>query len=160
MFGVWTGDLRRGKSRRAPSRKGHRRLTCESLEDRRVLAGDTVEILPDTITVPQDSPWTVLDVLDNDIFPDDYAGPRRISSASFGQLGGAVRLVDDGRAIEYQPPAGVAGTDSLVYIVDRQHVGQVKVRIDAPLADDLFDVVQHTPEQRFDLLANDPFFPG
>ncbi|MFV2069851.1 MAG: Ig-like domain-containing protein, partial [Pirellulales bacterium] len=100
------------------------------------------------------------DVLENDIFPDDYAGPRRTSSASFGQLGGAVRLVDDGRAIEYQPPAGVAGTDSLVYIVDQEYVGQVKVDVDAPLADDLFDVVQHTPEQPFDLLANDPFFRG
>ena len=60
---------------------------------------------------------------------------------------------------EYQPPPGVHGEDSLVYIVDGQYVGQVSVTIEPPLTDDTFDVVQHSPEVRLDLLTNDPFFP-
>jgi hypothetical protein len=152
-------ESRRWADRSAAGSGRYRRsLVLESLEDRRMLAGDAVELLPDTFTLPEDSPWAELDVLANDAFPDDYSGARRISSASYGSLGGVVRLADEGTLLEYQPPAGVHGEDSLVYIVDGQYVGQVTVTIEPPLADDTFDVVQHSPEVRLDLLKNDPFF--
>ena len=124
-----------------------------------MLSGDAVELLPDRFTLSGESSWVELDVVANDIFPDDYSGARRISSASYGSLGGVVRLAGGGTLLEYQPPAGVYGDDALVYIVDEQYVGQVTVTIEPPLADDSFDVVQHSAEVRLDVLANDAFYP-
>ena len=154
------GGRRRAGLGRAAGGRRHRGLLVERLEDRRLLAGDTVELRPDSFALPEESSWTALDVLANDAFPDDYSGARRITSASYGSLGGVVRLASEGTLLEYQPPAGVHGEDSLVYIVDGQHVGQVRVTIQPPVADDVYDIVERSPEVRLGVLANDRFFPG
>ena len=42
------------------------------------------ELIADNVSASTDGPEMTLDVLANDIFPADYAGPGLITSVSFG----------------------------------------------------------------------------
>jgi len=113
----------------------------------------------DSLTIPPDGIQRRLEVMANDPFWPDYAGPREITSVSVTSAGGEVEIGADRRSILYTPPEGAYGKDEFVYIVDGVYPARVTISIPETLKPDQVELVQHTPGT-FDLLANDPFWPG
>ena len=87
------------------------------------------------------------------------AGHGEITSVSVASAGGEVLVAPDRRSILYTPPDGAFGNDEFIYIVDGIYPARVTISIPETLKSDQVELVQHTPGT-FDLLANDPFWPG
>ncbi|MGI9427496.1 MAG: beta-propeller domain-containing protein, partial [Bythopirellula sp.] len=113
----------------------------------------------DEFEIPPDGLQRTLDVLANDPFWQDYAGPREITSISVTSAGGDAAIAADRRSILYTPPEGAYGKDEFIYIVDHIYPARVTISIPEVLEFDQLETVQHTPKT-FHLLANDPFWPA
>lgn len=135
-------------------RRSHR---VESLEARYMLDGDGVTVTPDSYDLVQNGAQVELAVLANDVFDDDYAGDRLITSVSFGSEGGRIDVSDDGARVLYTPPADFAGTETFLYAIDGSHTGRVYVNISSPVADDLYVIPPDGVTRTLDVLDNDPF---
>ena len=79
----------------------------EPLESRQLLAVDGATLVSDTFEVRQNQDATSLSVLVNDLFDDDYAGGKRITSVSLGSQGGRINIEESADALSYAPAAGV-----------------------------------------------------
>lgn len=130
-----------------------RRMFLEPLESRMLLdaSGDFFE-------VRQNSGTQSLDVLHNDVFAADYSGPKQITSTSFGSKGGLIRIAEDRRSLEYDPPADGFGTETFTYYVDHQFSAEVTISIIAPLQHDRFTVNPNDRVWTLDVSANDPYW--
>ena len=86
----------------------------------------------DSLSLPQDSAAVLLDVLANDADPEGQ--PLVLVSAS--AIAGLVE-VTSGNLLRYTPPAGFAGSDSIVYEIaddlDQRSTAQVNVTITPPV---------------------------
>lgn len=149
-----------GALRKAVRRKPRGRFRLESLEPRLALDAQGATLAPDAFDLRQNGAQVEFDVLGNDRFDADYAGAKRITSASYGDQGGRIEIAEDGGSVLYTPPADFAGVETFVYAVDGRHTATVSVRIASPLADDGFQVVPNGEEVALDVLANDPFWDG
>ncbi len=67
---------------------------------------------------------------------------------------------DDGQSIIYTRREHVYGKDSLTYIVDERYPAQLRITIQDPLDDDVYEMVQFDPEREFRVLRNDRFWKG
>ncbi len=101
-----------------------------------------------------------LELLQNDPFPADYLGARKITIVSETRLGGQLAVASDGQSVVYTMPEGVYGKDSFVYIVDDRYPARVTVDIPNPLESDRGELVQNDGPTVFAVLANDPLWPG
>ncbi|MEX2315946.1 MAG: beta-propeller domain-containing protein [Pirellulales bacterium] len=151
--------MRRPALTRKRSSKGRRRLQFETLERRYVLSGQAV-LVNDAFSLHQNGPQTPLDVLANDIFDADYAGPRQITSVSFGDQGGRIEIAAEQKSILYTPPADYFGMETFVYAVDGQRTARVTVNVQGLLAFDEYVILPDGIEHTLDVLANDPFWEG
>ncbi len=147
----------RNRSVRVSKARG---LRLESLEFRRLLAGDTTILVADEFTVRQNSGPGEMDVLANDLFADDYPGARQITAVSFGSEGGRIEIGPDHTSLVYAPPADFSGTETFSYFVDGQLLTTVSVEITSPLRPDNFRIPPDGQPHRLNLLANDPFWAG
>lgn len=125
---------------------------------RRLLDGHLPELVADEIVARQNSEPQMVAVLDNDVFPEGYDGPRSITSVSFGTEGGRVSISSDSKSILYTPPADFSGAESFVYFVDDQAHATVSVIVEAPLANDRFTIPPDGILRDLDVLENDPFW--
>jgi len=125
-----------------------------------MLDGDGVVVTPDSYDLIQNGAQVELAVLANDVFDDDYAGAKLITSVSFGSEGGRIEPGAAGQSVLYTPPADFAGTETFLYAIDGQHTGSVSVQVDAPLADDQFTVPPDGVTRTLDVLGNDPSGAG
>ncbi|MBM4092230.1 MAG: hypothetical protein FJ276_22805, partial [Planctomycetes bacterium] len=105
----------------------------------------------------QDSEQNRMQVLGNDPFWPGYGGARRITAVTAGSQGGAIAVIDDGRAIAYTPPAGFAGWDDFRYVVDGRYEAAVSVQVHRPVRDDAFDVDAGSTRLPLMLTENDTF---
>ncbi|MCA9120306.1 MAG: beta-propeller domain-containing protein [Planctomycetaceae bacterium] len=132
-----------------------RRLYLEPLEARVLL-----DASGDFFDVRQNSDPQALDVLRNDVFDQDYSGPRLITSTSFGSKGGLIRIADDRKSLEYTPPADGFGTETFTYYVDHNLSATVSVSLVAPLAHDQYTINPNDEAWTLDVMANDVFWDG
>ena len=139
------------------SRK-RRRLALEQLQRREFLDASGVLVADDHLELRQGSPAVEIDLLANDLFDDDYAGDRKITSSSFGSRGGLIRVALDGQSVEYELPADFAGTETFEYYIDFEHRGTVRIAIESPLGRDRFSVNPDGQQVTLDVLANDPMW--
>jgi hypothetical protein len=115
----------------------------------------------DTATVPEDSPETTLQVLDNDT---DDGGQKEVQSTSNPAHGTA--FVETGGAdVHYQPDPDYCGPDSLTYTLNGGSQADVSITVtcidDAPVAvNDSFTVPQDAGPSAVDVLANDTDVDG
>ncbi|MCA9265097.1 MAG: hypothetical protein KDA60_14655, partial [Planctomycetales bacterium] len=147
---------------RAQSNRRHHRKMCgtESLETRCMLDGAAVQTVLDQWEVHENSRDNPLDVLANDTIPADYAGPGVITSVSYGQEGGNLRISDDGKSVFYAAGADFVGTDRFTYYIDDLFAGEAEVEVTSPLQPDRFEFPADGRSRRLDVLANDPFWEG
>ncbi|MGD9127922.1 MAG: beta-propeller domain-containing protein, partial [Planctomycetia bacterium] len=115
-------------------------------------------LVGDAFEVHQNDDPQLFDVLANDVFGNDYAGQKRITSVSYGSEGGRVDISDDGLFLQYSPPADFAGSETFVYYVDNTLSATVTVSIDAPLNPDQYEILPTGEGKVLDVLANDPFW--
>lgn len=115
---------------------------------------------PDQYSVVPDGIERQLNVMENDPFWSGYLGPRRITSISVGSAGGAFSVAPDGHSIRYTAALNDARQETFVYVVDDVYPAQVSIDIASPLKCDRFELVQHTALTQFNVLENDPFWPG
>ena len=115
---------------------------------------------PDEYVIPPDGQLHDLQVLDNDPFWAGYTGPKVITLASVSSAGSDVDVAPDGKSILYRPTEEDFGIDQFVYVVDEIYPGRVTVRVPQTLANDRYEIIQNTQDQPFNVLANDPFWPG
>jgi uncharacterized secreted protein with C-terminal beta-propeller domain len=134
-------------------RKMSRRLFLEPLEGRMLM-----DASGDFFDVRQNSGPRAIDVLHNDVFAEDYSGPKQITSTSFGSKGGLIRIAEDRRSLEYDPPADGFGTETFTYYVDHQFSAEVTISIIAPLKHDRFTVNPNDQVWTLDVSANDPYW--
>ena len=132
-------------------------MRIEQLETRYVLNGHAV-LADDAFPLRENGPQVGLDVLANDVFGDEYQGPRLITSVSYGSEGGRIAVAADRRSILYTPPADFFGTETFVYAVDGQYTAQVEVSVAAPLTFDNYTIPPDGQVHVLDVLANDPFW--
>ena len=152
----------RGSSsaKRSSSHNGSKRRSprFETLENRLLLAA---QLADDRFDVFQNSGERPLDVLFNDTFSEDYSGDRLITSVSYGSEGGRVDIAEDGKSIQYTPPADFAGpTETFHYYVDGQYSATVTVAVHPLLRHDSYDFPPDGQTRTLDVLANDPFWEG
>jgi uncharacterized secreted protein with C-terminal beta-propeller domain len=152
--------FRRFRLSALPTPRMRSRLTgcIESLEARCLLDAGTIELVNDAFEARQNSDAISLDVLANDIFGPDYAGPKEISAVSYGSQGGSISISDDTRSLLYAPPADYEGEEQFTYFVDGAAFATVTVRVQSPLAEDRISMNPDDAEHSLDLLANDPFW--
>ncbi len=149
--------VRLRKTRSRGCRAAQRKLVLERLERRELLYAPT--LVDDSFATQQNSQPQQLPVLANDVFPEDYAGARVITSVSYGSEGGQLQLADGRQALVYTPPADFAGKETFVYFVDGQFSANVTVSVASPLASDHFQVYPEAQSETLDVLGNDPFWP-
>ncbi|NQU21188.1 MAG: beta-propeller domain-containing protein, partial [Candidatus Nealsonbacteria bacterium] len=99
---------------------------------------DVYRVEPDTI-------GNALPVLVNDLFGADYTGAGRITAVTETVAGAAAAVSEDGKSIEYTPPAGFTGEDTFTYTVD----GALKAEVTVWAAASVEDVLP-----QFDSLAD------
>lgn len=136
-----------------------RRMLIERLEQRYVLDAGLADLSDDLFDVHQNGLAEPLDVLANDRFGSDYAGPRQVTSVSYGSEGGSVAIAADRQSILYAPPADFAGIETFLYVVDNLYTAEVQVSIAAPLGSDQFEIPPDGVARRLDVMENDPFWP-
>ncbi|TWT96036.1 Beta propeller domain protein [Botrimarina colliarenosi] len=117
------------------------------------LGDDTYNVLPTGQSV-------LLPVLENDPFWTGYGGARRITSVSVGSLGGLIEVADDGKSIRYTAPLDAVKSETFIYVIDDLYSATVTIEIPDPLEPDRYELIQHDPATRLDVLANDPFWTG
>ena len=75
-------------------RRSNAQVCCaEMLEARHLLASGAL-LVDDSFQVHQNDPEQQLWVLQNDVFDEDYAGARELTSVSLGSAGGRIRIED------------------------------------------------------------------
>ena len=99
-------------------------------------------------------------MLDNDPFWAGYAGPKEITLASVSSAGSDVTVAPDGKSIFTGPRKTILASIEFVYIVDEIYPGRVTITVPQTLANDRYEIIQNTQDNRFNVLANDPFWPG
>jgi inhibitor of cysteine peptidase len=114
----------------------------------------------DHFDVRQNSSEQLLDVLGNDVFDQNYAGERKITSVSFGTEGGRVEITADGKSIRYAPPADFGRSESFVYYVDNEFSATVNVAVRTPLDADTYTLTPDRSQYRLQVMANDLFWDG
>ena len=125
----------------------------ERLEPRCMLDAGLVTLMDDLFDVQQNSAAGTLDVLANDQFDSQYAGPGRITSISYGSEGGSLAIAADGKSASYSPPADFFGTESFVYVVDNDCSAQVHVNVLAPLAFDAYEIPPDGAQRILEVMA-------
>ena len=115
---------------------------------------------PDEYTIPPDGQVHRLSVMSNDPFWAGYAGPKLITLASVSSAGSQVTVAEDGKSILYLPTDEEFGADQFVYVVDEIYPARVTITVPQTLANDRFEIIQNTQDNRLNVLANDPFWPG
>ena len=118
----------------------------------------TAPLRADSFTLVPDESQVSLDVLANDPFWSDYAGPRKITLVSASSLAAEIAISADGHSLVYTLPEGAQGADRFTYIVDDLYPATVAVSLIAPLTNDRYEVVEQTVGQRLEVLTNDPFW--
>lgn len=114
----------------------------------------------DRYVIPPDGVTRTLDVMANDPFWNDYSGPRNITLISTTSQDSTVQISADGKSVEYTPPADGSGkSDHFLYIVDDIYPASVSISVPQTLDNDQFEIVQNDAQVRFNVLANDPFWP-
>lgn len=139
----------------------------------------------DWISMVENSPEKVLDVMANDQFPGDYlgnipgqfpgiyvgartitqvnegqlsagyTGERKITHVTESQQGATVKISADGKSLLYQPKKGFSGLDRLTYTVDGTQVANVSVYVQRLFQDGWSSVYQYTGDNLLDPLQLD-----
>ena len=125
-----------------------------------MLDGGGLTLVDDAIAAHQNQGSQWLDVLGNDKFAPDYAGPRQISAVSFGSEGGSIAISQDRKQLSYAPPADFSGVEKFTYFVDGQAFAQVSVTVQAALRPDEYTIPPDGQVHSLAVLSNDPFWAG
>ena len=127
---------------------------------------DPPVVVDDAFSVEEDSEGNLLDVLANDLVEPDPTEEQTgwsISAVTDANFGDA-QIGPNGKDIRYTPAADFFGTDTFQYTLSDGQGGQgsgvvtvtVTPRNDPPLpGDDAFSVLEDSPAQVLDVLAND-----
>ena len=113
------------------------------------------QLMPDTFSVQQNDSIQTFQVLDNDVFGEDYSGSRCIRSVSSGSQGGWVGIGPDGSDVRYASAPGFVGEESFRYYVDDIGWAEVSVGVQSPLAADMFGIVSDGKVSSLDVPVND-----
>ena len=132
-----------------------RRFRLETLEQRRMLVADGVVANDDQFQVEQNHPAIELNVIANDVFDSDYAGPKRITSVSTGSLGGRIEIIEE--KLRYTPPANEIGKEYFEYTIDQRDAAEVSVEIISPLQSFETEIGLIEDEYVFNLLDGSRF---
>jgi len=137
----------------------------------------TVTVLPmndppvgvnDTLTVSEDSPNNILDVLANDTLGNDTGETLRVTAVSTGSAGGQISIGAGNANIRYTPPANFIGTETFTYTLADGNGGTATATVtvtvtasnDNPTAvNDSFTVTEDSSNNTINPLANDSFAP-
>lgn len=109
--------------------------------------------------VPDRDAYT-FDVLENDPFWEDYAGPKEITLVSASVTGADVGISEDGKSLTYTRREHYYHSDRLTYVVDNQYPATITVDFTDPLKDDNHQMVQFDPAATVNVIADDPFWQG
>ena len=114
----------------------------------------TSPLRDDAYTINPDGQRHSLDVLANDRFWTDYAGPRVITAVSVSSGDAEVELAADGKSIWFQPQGWHSGTEQFVYVVDGTYSATVSVQIPATLTEDAYELLQNSSATSLNVLAS------
>jgi hypothetical protein len=132
-----------------------------------VSAGAPPTATNDTVSIAEDFPNTIIDVLANDTVNPEGQGPLEVVTVSQGAHG-TVAITNNGANVSYTPAANFFGADSFTYTVEdadgNQATATVNVTVtplnDAPVGnDDTFTVDADSSKIELDVLANDSIEP-
>lgn len=102
-----------------------------------------------------------LDVLANDPFWDDYAGPREISLVSVtSNPESEVEIAPDGKSVLYRSNFFHGGTDRFLYIVDGHFSANVRISTPLVVKYDEYELFEDDEPQTLHVMSNDPFWRG
>ena len=97
---------------------------------------------------------------DDDIFTDEYSGPRQITSVA-GAEHGTVAVGSDGSSLVYTPGSGLQNvTDSVGVTFDGRYAVLVSFHIGDATANDNVSLDAGSTDFEIDVLANDPIQNG
>ena len=102
----------------------------------------------------QNSENNVLSVLANDHFWPGYSGDKVITHVT-QPSGGAVTIVEGGKALYYAPDLDFAGWEHFSYVVDNVYETSVSLQVHRPVQDDRFEVDTNTVDYPLTLTTND-----
>ncbi|GIW92177.1 MAG: hypothetical protein KatS3mg110_0218 [Pirellulaceae bacterium] len=111
----------------------------------------------DIFTLPEDSPFTRFDPLANDHSgPDPAEDLRVVAVGRTATSRGTVRIIEDGKAIEYQPPPDFFGNDTFTYTISdgRGGTAVAQIRFTVTPVNDPPRAVDDTGEARFRVTKN------
>ncbi|MCA9168675.1 MAG: beta-propeller domain-containing protein, partial [Planctomycetales bacterium] len=114
----------------------------------------------DRLTIRPDGEPHVLNVLSNDPFWSDYTGARQITAVSVSSGDATVDISADGKSIVFQAGSSFSTSEQFVYVVDGTYSARVDVTIPRSLTDDRYEIIQNSPTQTLNVLANDSFWNG
>ncbi len=131
---------------------------------------DIVEPRYDWVSLDQNSPTVVVDVLSNDDFYNSptaglarwsyplrpYEGRQLITRIVTSPSYGKVSISEDGKFLSYQPDADYFGSDTFRYEVDGIATCSVWVNVVRRVRDDLLTVPKNSQDNRLDVRINDP----
>ncbi|GAF70272.1 unnamed protein product, partial [marine sediment metagenome] len=105
--------------------------TVDGLMQQTVTVHVIRRVRDDLFRVETDSHQNALPVLVNDLFGANYSGAGRVTGVTETSAGGTATVSEDGKSIDYTPPAGFTGEDKFTYTVDGALKAEVTVWVGA-----------------------------